>query len=150
MPGFTVTVSTFDHTRDVMLAVERNMRQAVDDTAHDIQTTASQRAPRDTGSLAASIYVNNGEESDYVERTADAQARNKEVVILEEVDPEFAISLSGGTDASYVSVVGVAAGHGIFQEFGTRFQPPQPFMFGAIEVARDEFTTRMSHVADTV
>lgn len=124
------------------------MRQAVDDTAADIQARASSMAPRDTGSLAASIYVNNGDQSDYLQRVGDAVSRNRDVEILDEIDPEFVIFLGDRGDASYVSVVGVAAGHGVFQELGTRFQPPHPFLLGATLVAGDEFSNRMSHVAD--
>lgn len=128
--------------------IGEHARAAVDQTATNLRDNASVRAPRDTGSLAASIYVNNGTESDYLQRAATAESLNRDVVILEEIDPEFVISLGGSADAAYASVVGVAAGHGIFQELGTRFQPPQSFLFSAVEVARDEFESLMSHVAD--
>jgi len=152
MPANSATITTRlvvrrNNVPQLIKFIQEQTRTAVDETAFDIQTDAAQMAPRDTGSLAASIYINNGDESDYTQRVAVAESLNRDVVILERIDPEFVISLSGGPDASYGSVVGVAAAHGIFQELGTRFQPPQPFMIGAAEVARDDFEARMSRVA---
>lgn len=141
------TAVVFNRIPQVIAQISERTKVAVDDTARDIQQRASSVAPRDTGSLAASIYVNNGDQSDYPQRTGDAQARNRNVVILEEIDPEFVIPLLAG-NASYSTVVGVAAGHGVFQELGTRFQPPQPFLIGSAEATSDDFMTRMSHVAD--
>jgi HK97 gp10 family phage protein len=138
----------YNNVAQLVLHITQQTRAAVDQTASDIQANASARAPRDTGSLAESIYVTNGTDSDYVERVGSAESLNHNVVILDEIDPEFAISLGGGPAATYASVVGVAAAHGIFQELGTRFQSPQPFLIGSVEVARDEFTNLMSQVAN--
>lgn len=129
-----------------MNALPRLMRErskrAVDETATQIQINARQIAPRDTGSLSESIYVNNGESSDYSTRTAAARAVNKQVRILEEIRPDFVISLGGG-DPEYSAVVGVAAEHGLPVEFGTRFMDPQPYMTPAVEPQRDQFIDRM-------
>ncbi len=121
----------------------------VDQVAEEIRMSAFQMAPRDTGSLAASIYINNGEQTDYYQRTGEAASRNSQVYILELIRPEFVMSLFGGGGGNpYVSVVGVAAGHGIFQELGTRYQAPQPYMTPAVEPKRDVFVSLMTHVAD--
>ena len=131
----------------VIARLQDNTRATVLQAAQDFRTTANQLAPRDTGSLASSIYVNDGESSDYGERVGAAQALNREVVILPEIAPEFVISLSGG-DASTGVVVGVAASHGIFQEFGTRYMAAQPFMTPAVLRTEISFTNDMMHVAD--
>jgi HK97 gp10 family phage protein len=125
-----------------------NATSAVDDIARDIQERASQIAPRDTGALSASIYVNNGTDSDYVTHAGTAASLNPDAVIVDEVNPDFVLSLFGGGDNAYTSVVGVAVNYGIFQEFGTRFMPPQPYLIPSVEPARDAFIERMSHVAD--
>lgn len=117
-------------------------RRAVDETAQEIQTNARQIAPRRTGSLSESIYVTNGETSDYATRTAAARGVNKQVTILDEIRPDLVISLGGG-DPEYSAVVGVAAEHGLPVEFGTRFQDPQPYMTPAVEPQRDAFVDRM-------
>lgn len=122
---------------------------AVTDTANDLATLASQRAPVDTGALRASIYVNNGTDSSYSERVAEAENRNPDMQALEELSPEFVIPL-GGQNTGNIAVVGVAAHYGIFQELGTVFQPPQSFMLPAAEAVSDDFTNRMQHVADGV
>jgi HK97 gp10 family phage protein len=147
---FTVTTTLrSNRLPQVVAAIQRNTRTAVDSAAAGVQQRASQVAPRDTGSLAESIYVNNGDVSDYSLRTATAQGLNRDVVILEEIRPEFVISLSGGNESSFAAVVGVAAGHGIFQEFGTRHSSPQSFMLPAVLGLEAEFINSMSHVADT-
>ena len=149
--GFNVTTTVrFNRIPQVIAAIQQNTRNAVLQTAADVQERAHAVAPRDTGSLAESIYINNGDTSDYGQRTATAQGLNKDVVILEEIRPEFVISLSGGNDASFVAVVGVAAGHGIFNELGTRHMRPQPFMYPAVHGLEAEFINTMSHVADNV
>jgi HK97 gp10 family phage protein len=114
-------------------------KEAAQEIAHSIRDVASQIAPKDTTSLSQSIYVSDGEDSDYSERAGAAEAVNDNVVILEEIRPEFAISLSGGPAATYTVVVGVAASHGIFQEYGTATMSPQPYFTPAIEPSRDAF-----------
>lgn len=136
-----------DRLDGLIANLTRKTREAVDETATNIQFRAKQIAPKDTTSLSESIYINNGEESDYLQRTSTARSVNREVIILEQIDPEFAISL-GDTHAQYTQVIGVAAGHGMFIEFGTRFMPPQPYMTPAVEPERDQFVERMKHIAD--
>lgn len=122
--------------------LREHAKEAVDETATEIQTLARQIAPRRTGSLSESIYVTNGDESDYASRTAAARGVNKQVLILEEIRPDLVISLSG-VDPQYSAVVGVAASHGLPVEFGTRHQDPQPYMTPAVEPQRDAFVDRM-------
>lgn len=116
---------------------------AVAETASEIRMLAAALAAIDTGSMAASIYITNGEESDYSQAAGNAKRLNPAVVIVPEVQPEFALSLSGGNDIP-ATVVGVAAGHGIYNEYGTRFMASQPFLTPAAEQERDEFVTRMT------
>jgi len=123
-------------------------QEAVNETAATIQSRASQMAPKDTTSLAESIYVNNGEQSDYAARTGRARNVNRDVIILEEIRPEFSITLFGSSDQGYSAVVGVAAAHGVYQEYGTRFMGPQPFLTPSVEPMRDVFVNTMSHIAD--
>jgi HK97 gp10 family phage protein len=125
------------------------MHEIVDEAAGQVQTRASQLAPVDTGALRNSIYVNNGDASDYSQRVGTAQSLNPDMVALEELDPEFVISVSTspGND-SYISVVGVAADYGLFQELGTSRNRAQPFMLPAALGVQDDFETAMSHVAD--
>ena len=129
--------------------IRNKAKLAVDETAVAIQTNARQIAPRDTGSLSESIYVNNGDESDYATRTAAARGVNDNVTILPEIRPDLVISLGGG-DPEYSAVVGVAAGHGMFLEFGTRFMDPQPYMTPAVEPQRDQFVDRMRQQMESI
>ena len=135
-----------DRTGAVIAAILANAKQAVDDTAVDLQTMAFQLAPVDTGALRNSIYINNGDSSDYTTRVAIAGNLRPEMQALDELDPEFVISLQGSTSGPnvYVTVIGVAAHYGLFQEEGTVFQPPQSFMRPAAESMGDELSKKMS------
>ncbi len=127
------------------------MKRNVDQTAENIRTRAYQMAPRATGSLAESLYVSKGDDdvSDYSQHAARAQSVNPKAVIVPEVRPSLVISLSGaGGAASYIAVIGAAVSHGIFQELGTRYMAPQPFMFPAVEPERSEFVSIMGGIVD--
>lgn len=145
-PGIGATI-VFNGIPALVAQIPVRSRQAVDDAAHEIRDRASQLAPRATGSLAASVYVSNGTDSDYGQRSSEARGRNPQVVILPEITPEFVISLFG-SNSGYMDVVAVAAGHGIFLELGTRHISPRPYFTPAVEVERDIFAAQMSHVAD--
>jgi len=152
-----VAVIRFDRTIAVTVAMRQAFRQAVLDSANEIQTRASQLAAVDTGSMRDSIYHTDGSgESDYTSRVSTARAENPDADILPEITPEFVIPLVGGGGASsnspdnYDMVVGVGVGHGIFNELGTVNMRARPFLLPAAEVARDSFTERMSHITDNV
>jgi len=134
-----------------MAELQQNVREVVDTTANDIQDRASAIAPRRTGAMANSIYVNNGENSDYSTRVSIAAALNRDMQALEEIDPEFVIMLNATPGArAYIAVVGVAAHYGAAVELGTVNQRAQPYLLPAAEVARNDFETSMSHVADNL
>ena len=149
---FNITTSVrFDRTRQVAALIGLNSQNTVDQAARDLQTLAYQLSPVDTGALRNSIYVNNGSTSDYQTRVGTAERLNPDMEALEEIPPEFAISLSGGAaSGDYITVVGVAAHYGIFLEEGTVNQPPQSFMRPASEAISDEFQASMARIADNV
>jgi HK97 gp10 family phage protein len=130
----------------LIAALPGRSNQVVDDTAMEIRDLASQLAPRATGSLAASIYVSGPNSSDYGNRVAAASSLNPRAIIVPEVTPSQVLSLTGGS-AGYTDVVGVGVEHGIFNELGTRYMAPQPFLFPAVQPAIGQFTLAMSHVA---
>lgn len=132
----------------LMSLIEKRSRQNVEDGASDVRDLAAQLAPRDTGSLAESLYVSSSAGSDYSQRAAAAASRNPDAVIVPEVRPEFALTLFGTSGAGYTAIVGAAVEHGVFQEFGTRYQSAQPFLTPASEAMADQFTSAMQHVAD--
>lgn len=155
MPGRVRITATsairFDRTAAIIASVRSKLTDTVNDSASNIQTISSQIAPVDTGALRESIYVTNGTDSDYNSRVARARSLKPTVQIVEEVDPEFVISPSAGgalSRDSYIVVVGVAAGHGVPQEFGTRFIRAQPYLRPAAIGEEGNFTEAMSHLTD--
>lgn len=141
----TVRSNTISKIRSQII---EQMKGAVDDTAALIEERAKQIAPVDTGALQSSIYHNNGVDSDYDTNIARARSQNKDAVILDEIDPEFVIPLSGSNEDSYTQVVGCAVEYGIFNEYGTRHMRPHPFMLPSALGAEDDFTTAMTQIAD--
>lgn len=143
--GLTInTVIRSNRIPEVTAELRQRFKAAVLQSAQNLENTASLSAPRDTGSLSASIYASDGtSNSDYVTRVGTAGRLNRDLVVLPEINPEFAIGLSGtsGTNSqdAYTVVVGVAAGHGIFVEYGTRNMHAQPFLTPAVEGARGTF-----------
>ena len=139
-----VTVRS-NRTAQVIAQLTQGVNNAVTDSANDLATLASQLAPVRTGALRNSIYVNNGTNSNYTSSVATARSLNRDLVPLEELDPEFVIPLAGQNSGN-LAVVGVAADYGIFLELGTAFHAPQTFMLPAAEAVSDDFDNRMRHI----
>ncbi len=151
MPGFDFSVSTVVNDEaliGLIASIPAKSHQNVEDAAHAIQQLAAQLAPQQTGALRSSVYVSSPAGSDYSEHSGEAESRNPLAFILDEIKPEFVLSLFGGnSDSTYTAVVGVAVNYGLFIEFGTRYMGAQPFMTPAAEVARTQFVNTMSNVA---
>jgi HK97 gp10 family phage protein len=150
-PVRVTSVIRFDRSAALSAAGVEAMHRAVDESAANIQTRASQTAPVDTGALRASIYVTNGSESDYNQRVSQARGLKHDAVILDEMDPQFVISpSSSGTPGpnTYIVIVGVAVEHGAPNEFGTRFMRAQPFLTPAVLGEEGTFNNAMSHILD--
>jgi HK97 gp10 family phage protein len=124
--------------------------QIVRNSAQNISDRAKQTAPVDTGALRQSIYLNDGDASTYATSVSVARQLNPDAQIVNEVDPEFAISLSHGGSSGYTVVVGAGVNYAIYQEYGTRHMRAQPFMIPSAESERGNFEDAMKHVADGV
>lgn len=145
---FTVRVND-DRLVSLIRAMPNRTRASVDTTLGNIRDRARQQAPRDTGSLIASLYVSNGEDSDYAQCAGTARGLNPQAVIEPEVRPEFVLSLFGSGVGGFAGVVGSAVAHAPFNEYGTVHMGARPFLIPAVEAERDDFEASMSHVADT-
>ena len=147
--GISVTVRN-NRISDLINTLTTNARTQVEAAATEVRDQASRTAPVDTGSLRESIYVSvKGGNSDYLERTAIAKGLNRDVEILEEINPDFVIGLSGSLGDAVVGVVAAAAGHAIFNENGTSRMPARPFLRPAALSGEDIFTQAMTHILDT-
>ncbi len=126
-----------------------NAAAAVDGTAHGIQQLASELAPRRTGALSQSIYVSTPPTSDYGQHASAAQSLNPDAVIVSEVTASTAQYITGPPpDTAYIDIVGVAVEYGIYNELGTKYMAPHPFLYPSVEPAKDAFISSMSHIAD--
>lgn len=147
MPAGVTVIIRRNVIPQVITQIAANRTAAVDQTATAIRDRSEQTSPRDTGALASSWYTNNGQQSDYAQRAGTAHAHNSLAVIVNEVSPEFVLSLFG-ENTGYLTVVGSAVAHAVYQEFGTRFSGPQPTLIPATEGEREGFIAAMSHIAD--
>jgi hypothetical protein len=111
------------------------LQDACAESGHAIQATYEQNAPKDTRSMSLSVYVHGADgQSDYGTRTAAADAVNPRVAIL----PELPAPPKPG------AVVGVAASHGVHNEFGTSRMPARPTFTDAVETERARFVDRVN------
>lgn len=87
----------------------------------------------DTTAMLNSVYTSTDRDSNYSEATAAAEAvaavAGKEVEILDEIVPE----------APLTAVIGVAVGHGLYNELGTARLGARPFLGPAVEADRPAF-----------
>jgi len=135
VPGITISATVVsDLLPELLVSLPVRATAIVGETAHVIRDNASAGAPRDTGSLAASVYVVTPTESDYGQRTADAMARDSKAEMLSEVErPE-----PGN------AYIGVAASHGVFNEEGTVRMAARPFLRPAAEAERQPYQDRIA------
>ncbi len=112
MPKPTVRIEVVEDNTDKIIArIRSNRKKLIQQYAASIQRQASSKAPKRTGSGAASIYKSvSGEGSDYGERVAEAHRLNK---YFKALGQEFPVGKEG--------LVAVAAGHGIYMERRTGF-----------------------------
>jgi hypothetical protein len=135
MPELKVLVTlTNDRLLTLADVLRPHVQHAADDTANAIRQAAADGAAKDTGSMAAGLYVATPGGSDYGERSAAAATANPKAGILPEVDKPAAGSatVAGSVDYS------------VFLELGTVHQAAQPFLAPAAEGERDRFTDRIA------
>jgi HK97 gp10 family phage protein len=126
-----------------------NAATAVDETARSIQELSREIAPRRTGALSQSIYVSTPNESDYGQHASAASSLNPLAQIQQEVTPHNAQYITGPPpDTAYADIVGVAVQYGLFNELGTRYMAPHPFLFPSIEPNKNTFISSMSSIAN--
>lgn len=117
----------FNHFSPLADKFARAISQAVRKTAFVIQSSAASSAPVDTGFLKNSIYVVTSDDSSY---GSGGSSGKKDSYLLPEV---------AKAENKYTAYVAVGANYGIYQEFGTRFMPAQPYFYPAIDAAAAPF-----------
>lgn len=116
---------SFNHFDDVASALPDILSKVVRKTALDIQSDAQSLAPRDTGFLANSIYVRTSKDSTY---SQVEQPTKKDASLLQEVE---------SPPDDQTAYVAVGANYGVFLEYGTVHQAPQPYLTPAVEAGRE-------------
>lgn len=124
-------VNNFDTLASEILA---SLDQAVRDMAGELVIDIQQAAPVDTGALRESVYLVTDKVSTYGLATGESKTAKGDV----EIHPQATL------DGPHEAVVAVAAGHGVFNEFGTSRMAAHPFFTPAVEAARPKFERKIA------
>lgn len=107
----------YNHIPEAVKAIHEAAKKAVKKAALDVEGHAKVNAPVDTGYLRNSIYSVTADSSDY-------HGGDKSL-------PEV-----GKPESDTEAIVAVGASYGIFQEYGTRHMPAQPYLTPAADLVR--------------
>ncbi len=140
----------------VRATTEEKSKEAVRNNAHKIADYAHDIAPRRTGALKASLYVNGPEqESDYFISAAAAKTLNPEANIIPEmqaaiVDPKLGQlrDVATGKFTLPQAIVASAVEYWLYLEEGTVHMSAQPFLRPAALAQERPFIGEMSKIVD--
>lgn len=119
---------SFNHFPAIILALKKATQDQVDKTAGDVAQAATGRAPVLTGYLRSSVYTVTSKASTYA-----AGIVGTGELLAELPNPGEGKAL-----------VGVAASHGVYVEYGTHKMAAQPFITPAAEGMRSQFESEMA------
>lgn len=123
----------FNHFPSLAEALPGVLSQVVRKTAFDgqanIQAQIRSNNQIDTGFMLNSVYVKTGQESTYT-------------------GGEHALPEVEAPPDEQTAYIGVAAYYGMYQNYGTRFQPARPFFEPGIEATRPGFEAAIGAIED--
>ena len=119
-----MAVTSFNHWPQIAAGYKRELKKTVREVAVSIKDDASAAAPELTGFLAGSIYVKTATSSTY---GTGHVSMTPYQALHHELFPEVE------TPDEYEAMIAVAATYGIYLEMGTRFMPPQPYWYQAVD-----------------
>ena|SRR5215471_16329254 len=121
----------FNKFPEIAAAFGQVAQDLVDKVATDVEETAQQNCPVDTGFLRDTIYVRTYTRSDYKGGgRVSKKAKQSGSYTLKSVPQP---------PNQYTAYVAVGASYGAFVELGTVKMSAQPFFFPAVEANRDAF-----------
>lgn len=112
--------------------------QIVRKSAFDVQALYASTCPRDTGFMAGSAYVVTSQESTYGQGGVPPP---KDAYLLPEV---------AKPDDPYTAHIAVGANYAIYPEMGTRYQPPQPAFYPAVDAVEPQFEAAMGKLEEAL
>ena len=128
----------------LMKALDRAARDACDETAASIAEDARGNCPRDSGALAASIYVAHEDgTSTYGEATGQASALNPKT----EFEPELKLD-DASAEGVHQAAVEVAANYANIIHEGYGARAGRPFLEEAVNNGKGDFEKRLSEMID--
>lgn len=133
--GGVEIITLFNRLPELALLLQVVVGQLVRKAAFDIQALAAVLAPVDLGALKSSIYVVTSKDSDYAAHAAAAASLRPGATVLPEVE---------APKSPTQAIVAVGMDYGIYQEFGTVYQPAQPYLTPAAEVVKPQFIAALS------
>ena len=125
---------SFNNFGNIADALPDVLSKVVRKTAFDIQSDAQSLAPRDTGFLANSIYVKTSKDSSY---SQVGQPSKEGSSLLQEVE---------APPDDQTAYIAVGANYGVYLEYGTVHQPPQPYLTPAVEAGQEALEAAASEI----
>lgn len=126
----------FNHFAEIANLLEPFCSEVVTDTAQDIVDSYQSNAPRDTGFMSESAYIETSEQSTYGQGMAPTR---KDAYLLPEV---------AKPDDKTTAYAAVGANYAVYPELGTRHQAPQPAFYPAVEQAASTFEDELGKLED--
>ena len=139
MAGELIVV--YDLLPEIAAKIDRAAGKVVRKAAFDIQAMAQTMAPVDTGFLKNSIYVVTHDYSNYSAAERKSSKKNADAELLPEVEPPL---------DSHEACIAVGADYGMYVEFGTIHQPPQPYLTPAVELEMPVFQMAVALLAQSM
>ncbi len=127
-----IGVTGFNHWGEIAARFPLELHKVVVQVTEFVGKTAYDNAPRRTGWMASTIYTSTSEGSTYGQTNGPA--------------PGDAYLLPEGPEVSdpFTGYAACAASYGPFVNYGTRFQPAQPFWEPAIDEGRLRFDATLA------
>ena len=128
-----------DHSAAIVQEIARFAAELRHETAWRILTSAQQNAPKQTESLAVSVYLTDSYGSGYAAAAAAAADKHPGVVLVSEVPAEMD-----------TTIIAWAAAHAELNEFYTGSTNPgaHPYFTPAIEAERPGFDADVARLMD--
>jgi hypothetical protein len=133
--GGVEIITLFNRLPELSPLLQIVVGQLVRKAAFDLEALAATLAPVDLGALKSSIYVVTSKDSDYETHAAAAQSLRPDATVLPQVE---------APKSPTMAIVAVGMDYGLYQEFGTVYQPAQPYLTPAAEVVKPQFLAALS------
>lgn len=125
---------TFNNFARLAQAMHRGASAIVTETCSALRDEYAATCAYDTGFMSSSAYISTAQEDTYGQGVVAGKAG---ATLLPDI---------GAPPDDTTGYMAVGASYAIYPELGTRYQPPHPAFYPAVETIRPHFIEQMSHL----